>query len=73
MLAIEPGGLNCSYEELRAIGVLACIGHAHPARPVVLQLEVLIWEALTIDALSWEETAGQGGVLGRESIQFLLG
>lgn len=55
MLAVQPGGLDCGYEELRAIGVFACIGHAHPPRPIVLQLEVLIWEALTIDALPWEK------------------
>lgn len=55
MFAIQPGCLDGSYEELGAIGVLARIGHAHPPRPVMLQLEVLIWEALTIDALPWGE------------------
>lgn len=63
MLAIQPGGLDCGDEELGAIGVFACIGHAHPSRPVVLQLEVLVWEALTIDALSWGETE-QGREVG---------
>lgn len=32
MLAIEPCGLGCAQEELRAVGVLAGIGHRQHAR-----------------------------------------
>lgn len=65
VLAIQPGCLNGRDKELGAIGVLACVGHAHPARPVVFQLEVLIGEAFTIDALSWEGRVGQGAELAQ--------
>lgn len=67
MLAIQPGCLNCCDKELGAIGVFASIGHAHPAGPIVFQLEVLIREAFTVDALTWEERAGQGTWVGTNS------
>lgn len=51
MLAIQPGCLDCCDKELGAIGVFTGVGHAHPARPIVFQLEVLIGKAFTIDAL----------------------
>lgn len=50
MLAIQPRGLGQSDEELGAIGVGPSVGHADPANAVVFQLEVLVWECLTIDA-----------------------
>lgn len=53
MFAVQPWSLNCGDEELGAVGVFASVGHAEPARAVVLQLEVLIWEAVSIDALSF--------------------
>ena len=55
MFAIEPGCLDSSDEELRSVGVFAGIRHAQPARAVVLQLEVLVGETVTIDALAWAE------------------
>jgi hypothetical protein len=36
-------------EELRAIGVLAGVGHRHKTLLGMLELEVLIWELLAID------------------------
>lgn len=53
MLAVQPGGLNGGDEELGAIGVLARVGHAKPARAIVLQLEVLIRETVSIYALTF--------------------
>ena len=49
---IEPGGLNSGDEELRAVGVLARVGHAQPSRTLVLELEVLILEFVAIDTLA---------------------
>jgi len=49
MLAIEPLGLDSGDEELRAVGVLAGVGHAEEAWRRVLQLEVLVGKLLTID------------------------
>lgn len=53
VFAIQPGSLNGGDEELGAIGVFASVGHAEPAVAVVLQLEVLIRETVSIDALSF--------------------
>ena len=39
-------------EELRAVGVGAGVGHGEEERTVVLELEVLIGELLTIDGLT---------------------
>lgn len=36
-------------EELRAVRVLARVGHAKESRLGVLELEVFIWELCTID------------------------
>lgn len=52
MFAIQPRSHDGSDEELGTVGVLASIGHAEPAGAVMLQLEVLIGEAVAIDALS---------------------
>lgn len=51
VLAIQPRRLHRGDEELGAVGVLAGVGHAHPAGAVVLQLEVLVREAVSVDAL----------------------
>lgn len=63
MLAIQPGCLDCRDKELGAVGVFASISHAHPAGPIVFQLEVLIGKALTVDALTWEERQSGSGEL----------
>lgn len=55
VLPIQPWSLNCGDKELGAIGVLASVGHAEPAGPVVLQLEVLVRETVSIDALAFKE------------------
>jgi hypothetical protein len=38
-------------EELRAIGVLSCVGHGEETLLGVLELEVLIWESVAINYL----------------------
>lgn len=50
--SVQPAGLLGCNEELRAIGVLASIGHAQPTGTIVLQLEVLILEAFTVNGAS---------------------
>lgn len=50
VLAIEPGSGHEGDEELRAIGVLASVGHAQHARLSVVQHKVLILKVLTVDA-----------------------
>ena len=50
MASVEPGRLLDGDEELAAVGVLAGVGHRHPAGAVVLQLEVLVSELLAVDA-----------------------
>ncbi len=49
MLPVEPRGLLDGDEELAAVGVLACVGHAEPSGAVVLQLEVLVVKLLAKD------------------------
>lgn len=56
MFPIEPWRLHGGNEELGSISVFACIGHAQPSWSIVLQLEVLIREAITIDALSYRSS-----------------
>lgn len=53
VFAIKPWSLNGSDKELGAVSVLASICHAEPTRAVVLQLEVLIRETVSIDALTF--------------------
>merc|ERR1711997_347833 len=52
MLPIQPLGLDSGDEELRAVGVLASIGHRQPAGALVLQSEVLVLELVPVDRLS---------------------
>jgi hypothetical protein len=52
VLAIQPRSGNGGDEELRAIGILAGIGHRQKTRFRVLELEVLICEFVAIDRLS---------------------
>ncbi len=53
VFAVQPHSLNGGDEELRAVGVFAGVSHAQPAGAVVLQLEVLIGETVSIDALAF--------------------
>ena len=48
---VQPGTLHYSDVELRAVGIGACVGHAHPAWPIVPQDEVLVFEAAAIDTV----------------------
>lgn len=52
MTSVQPAGLLGCNEELRAIGVLASIGHAQPTGAIMLQLEVLILETFTVNGAS---------------------
>ena len=52
--SVQPGSGLCCDKELGSVRVLSSVSHRQPARAVVLQLEVLIREAITVDALTWE-------------------
>lgn len=52
VFAVQPWSHNGGDEELRTVGVFAGVSHAEPAGAVVLQLEVLIGETISIDALA---------------------
>lgn len=52
MFAVQPVCLYGANEELGAVGVGARIGHGQNTRPLVLQLEVLVRKAASIDGLS---------------------
>ncbi len=53
VFAVKPWRLDRGDEELGAVGVFAGIGHAEPTRTIMLQLEVLIRETFSIDALTY--------------------
>merc|ERR1711997_1315355 len=52
MLAIEPLRLNCTEEELRAVGVRACVGHGENAWACMFEGEVFVSELAPTDRLS---------------------
>lgn len=53
MSAVQPRSLSSGDEELRAVSVLASIGHRQPTSTIVAQFKVLIFETFTIDAAAW--------------------
>ena len=52
MPSIQPRACNGGDEELATVRVRSCSGHAEQERFGMLQLEVLIWETRTVNALS---------------------
>lgn len=52
MVTIEPRARNRCDEELRTVRVGSAVGHRQQTRAVVLQVEVLIRETLTVDRLA---------------------
>lgn len=52
VLSVEPASHNCGDEKLRAIGILSSVCHGEKARSSMLELEVLIWESVTVDGLA---------------------
>lgn len=52
VLAVQPAGHHGGDEELGSVGIFASVGHAEPAGAVVLQLEVLVGETVSVDALA---------------------
>jgi hypothetical protein len=57
VLAVQPARHDRRDEELRAVRVLARVGHGQQAGAGVLELEVLVLELLAVDGL----TAGAYG------------
>lgn len=55
--AVKPAGNDGGDEELGAVGVLAGVGHGEQTGLVVLQLEVLIREPVTVDGLATSAVA----------------
>ena len=53
VLGVEPARFGEQDVELWAVGVLAVVGHRHPARRAVTQDEVLVVEPVAEDALTW--------------------
>lgn len=65
--SVQPAGLLDRDEELRTVGVLAGVGHRQPSGSIVLQLEVLVSEALTVDrAASGSIATGEVSTLDHE-------
>lgn len=52
VLAIQPARDDGGNEELRSVGVAACICHAEKALLGVLELEVFVIEAVAVDGLA---------------------
>lgn len=63
MFAVQPRSSNSSDEELGAVGVFAGVGHAEPVGAVMLQLEVLIGETVSIDAFAYIEKDKRGDLI----------
>lgn len=57
MSTIKPWCLLNRDEELRSIGILASIGHGQPSSTIMLQFEVLISEAISIDTAALNKTS----------------
>jgi len=67
VLAIKMAWGGGGDEELRAIGVLSCVGHGEEALLGVLELEVLIWELVAVDRLPTSAiTPGEVSTLDHE-------
>ena len=52
VLAIKPGGLGSTNEKLRTIGVGSGIGHTQNSGTGVSELEIFIFEFVSIDGFS---------------------
>jgi hypothetical protein len=68
MTTIEPAGDGRGDEELTAVGVLARVSHAEDTWGSVLELEVLVVEAVTVDRFATGTVAtgceeGQGWII----------
>jgi hypothetical protein len=67
VLAVEPAAGHEGDEELRAVGVLAGVGHREQVGLGVLQGEVLVLKLLTVDGLSsGSVVVGEVSALGHE-------
>ena len=58
--AVEPGGGDGGDEELRAVGVLASVGHRQLTGLGVLQLEVLVWTKTRFSLDRWHDRLAHG-------------
>jgi hypothetical protein len=68
VLAVEPGGLHGTDEELGAVGVGPGVGHGEHAGSRVAQLEVLVGELGAVDGLpSGAVAAGEVAALAHEA------
>lgn len=52
MSSIKPRCFLCCDEKLRSISIFSCICHGQPSNSIMLQLEILIREPLTINTAS---------------------
>lgn len=52
VLLVEPGGLGGGDEELGSVGVGSGVGHGHDSGSGVLQLEVFVFELVSVDGLA---------------------
>ena len=52
MATIQPRAGHSGDEELRSVGIRSAVGHGQETRAVVLQVEVLISELLSVDGLT---------------------
>lgn len=49
MLTVQPFGLDGTQEELGTVGVWPCVGHGQDTWSGVLELEVLVFELVSVD------------------------
>ena len=52
MAVVKPGALHHGDVELRSVSVWTSISHAHPARSIVTEYEVLISEVSAVDTVA---------------------